>query len=178
MTIPSIVAISWSTSTKTRGRQRKFFASNVVCFLQRDSAVSYHLLLRVLYVCCYLACVCVWESQYTVCLSKSSWWWGWEVSWMKVPHLSLGLSACYQVSLQLPSPTCFPASARPLPRTHSHTKAADKSEMKRESWARKEMITDTAPYVLQSKLVLKWWIKCCIHFHGISSYSDAIFTTV
>lgn len=68
MTIPSIVAIRWSTSTKTRGRQRKFFASNVVCFLQRDSAVSYHLLLRVLYVCYYLACVCVCENYSILCV--------------------------------------------------------------------------------------------------------------
>lgn len=51
------------------------------------------------------------------------------MSGMKVANLSLGLSACYQVSLQLLSPTCFSAPARLLPHTHTHTKAGDKSVM-------------------------------------------------
>ncbi len=71
-------------------------------------------------------CSSVWALQRLVCLCVLIKFMmvrreGWDMSGMKVLQLSLGLSACYRVSLQLLSPTCFPASARPLPGTHTHT---------------------------------------------------------
>lgn len=72
----------------------------------------------------FCVCVCVSISPCSRCVCVHIWKFmmvkrgGWDMSWMKVPHLSVGLSACYQVSLELLSPTCFSASTRPLPHRH------------------------------------------------------------
>lgn len=94
------------------------------------------------------------------------------MSGMKVPHLSFGLSACYQVSLQLFSPTCFPASARPLPHTHTHTKAADESEM-----SIKRKIGKTGKLrdgEIEERMIINRWVMYHNFFHKTWYLKDGL----
>lgn len=115
------------------------------CFLRWDSASF-----------CFVHFInwCAGEPYSTRCMSKVFIMvrrGGWHVSWMKVPQFSLGLSACYQVSLQLFSPTSLHRAAATHTLAH---KNADKSKYKNTEWWRYRQQSQTLCHMLSGKSYL------------------------